>query len=81
MPLILGAILLALGGFFLLREFIPAFDFDLFWPIALIGAGILLVVIALRPDRRGGTGGGGTGAGGTGAGDAGGGGAGGGGQT
>ena len=61
MPLLLGAILVVLGGFFLLREFIPAFDFDLFWPIALIGAGVILVAVALRPDRRGGASGGGAG--------------------
>lgn len=60
-PLLLGAILVVLGGFFLLREFIPAFDFDLFWPIALIGAGVILVAVALRPDRRGGASGGGAG--------------------
>ena len=43
-----GGILILLGGFFLAREFLPSIDFDLFWPVILIGLGVVLVVGALR---------------------------------
>ena len=47
-----GIVLIALGGLFLVRQFIPSFDFDLWWPSLLIGLGILLVVVALVPGRH-----------------------------
>ena len=50
--LIGGVVLIGLGGIFLIREFIPAFDFDLWWPTMLIGLGVLLVVVALVPTRH-----------------------------
>jgi phage shock protein PspC (stress-responsive transcriptional regulator) len=50
--LIGGLILVGLGGIFLVREFIPAFDFDLWWPSLLIGLGIVLIVVAVMPSRR-----------------------------
>lgn len=43
-----GGILILLGGFFLAREFLPSIDFDFFWPVILIGLGVVLVVGALR---------------------------------
>ncbi len=43
-----GGILILLGGFFLAREFLPSIDFDVFWPVILIGLGVVLVVGALR---------------------------------
>jgi phage shock protein C len=49
-----GALLILLGAFFLLREFLPAFDFDLVWPLILVGIGVALLVYALRPGRNGG---------------------------
>jgi phage shock protein C len=49
-----GALLILLGAFFLLREFLPAFDFDLIWPLILVGIGVALLVYALRPGRNGG---------------------------
>jgi len=45
---ILGGFLIVLGGFFLAREFLPEIDFDWFWPLVLVGLGILLVVSSLR---------------------------------
>jgi phage shock protein C len=45
---ILGGFLIILGGFFLAREFLPQIDFDWFWPLILVGIGILLVVTAMR---------------------------------
>jgi phage shock protein C len=45
---VLGGFLIILGGFFLAREFLPQIDFDWFWPLILVGLGILLVVTAIR---------------------------------
>ena len=45
---ILGGFLIILGVFFLAREFLPQIDFDWFWPLVLVGLGILLVATALR---------------------------------
>jgi phage shock protein C len=45
---ILGGFLIILGGFFLAREFLPQIDFDWFWPLVLVGLGVLLVVTAVR---------------------------------
>lgn len=54
---ILGVILVALGVFFLAREWLPQLDFDWFWPLILVGVGVVLLVSALgrRPDEPGGT--------------------------
>jgi phage shock protein C len=45
---ILGGFLIILGGFFLAREFLPSIDFDWFWPLVLVGLGVLLVVTSMR---------------------------------
>lgn len=45
---ILGGFLIILGGFFLAREFLPSIDFDWFWPLVLVGLGVLLVVSSMR---------------------------------
>jgi phage shock protein C len=42
--LIAGLILIAIGAFFLARQFIPQLDFDWFWPLILIGIGVLVLV-------------------------------------
>ena len=47
--LIAGLVLILIGGFFLLREFVPWFDWRVWWPVGLIGLGVLLLVFALRP--------------------------------
>ena len=49
--LIAGLVLIVIGAFFLIREFVPWFDWRLWWPIGLIGLGLLLLVFALRPGR------------------------------
>jgi phage shock protein C len=53
---ILGLILVAVGGFFLLEQWIPSFDWDWFWPLLLVGIGVVLLIGALtRRDKPGGT--------------------------
>jgi phage shock protein C len=44
---ILGTILILVGVWYLLREYVPAFEPDRFWPFALVGLGVVLLVIAL----------------------------------
>lgn len=46
---VLGVALVIVGAYFLLREYVPAFDADRFWPIALIVLGVVLLVAAIRP--------------------------------
>lgn len=50
--LIAGLLLIVIGGFFLLREVLPAFDPGLWWPVAAIGLGVVLVVLAMSPSRH-----------------------------
>jgi phage shock protein C len=47
-PVIFGLILIGLGVYFLVRQYLPAFDADLLWPIGLVVLGVLLLVVALR---------------------------------
>jgi phage shock protein C len=49
---IIGLLFILIGGLFLIRQFVPAFDFGLWWPTVAIGVGILLVVVALLPPRH-----------------------------
>ncbi len=49
--LVIGLILIVVGGFFLIRELVPWFDWHLWWPIGLIGLGGVLLVVALLPRR------------------------------
>ena len=49
--LVVGAVLVVIGAFFLVRELVPWFDWNLWWPIGLIGLGALLLVVALSPGR------------------------------
>ena len=46
--LIFGAILVVVGVLFLVRQFLPDFDFDLVWPVALIALGAVLIVGSVR---------------------------------
>jgi phage shock protein C len=46
-----GVVLIVIGGFFLIREFVPWFDWHLWWPIGLIALGGLLLVLAMRPGQ------------------------------
>jgi len=50
--LVFGAILILVGAYFLVREYVPAIDLDVVWPVAVIVIGGLLVLTALRPRGR-----------------------------
>jgi phage shock protein C len=53
--LIVGGFLVLLGLFFLVREYLPDIDFDWFWPLVLVGLGLLLLASSLgRGPRSGG---------------------------
>jgi hypothetical protein len=54
--LVIGGFLVLVGIAFLLREFIPAINFDLFWPILLVLLGVVVLVAAFRPSGPGGGG-------------------------
>lgn len=45
---ILGAILILIGAWFLADEFLPWLDWDLVWPIGLVVIGVLILATALR---------------------------------
>jgi phage shock protein C len=47
--LVFGLILLVIGVVFLIPVAFPAFEIGRFWPVLVIGLGVVLVVAALRP--------------------------------
>jgi phage shock protein C len=49
-----GLLLISIGGFFLLRQLLPDLDLGAWWPLILIGIGVLLVAMSVRPGRRSG---------------------------
>lgn len=51
--LVLGVLLIFVGAAFLIREFIPALNWDLVWPLIVIGGGALLIAAAFnRPGHH-----------------------------
>ena len=44
----IGLALVLLGVWFLAREYLPAFDWGLIWPVILVGIGVLILVNAGR---------------------------------
>ena len=48
---IFGVLLVLVGGWFLVRPYIPRFDIGVYWPYVVIGLGFVLIVAAAR--RRG----------------------------
>ena len=49
--IVVGLILVLVGAFLLIRQFVPAVDLSLVWPIASIAFGVLLVILSVRPKR------------------------------
>lgn len=50
--LVAGAILVLVGGYFLVRDYLPSIDLRVSWPFIAVGLGIVLIVASLRPGRR-----------------------------
>ena len=51
--LVLGILLIAVGGFFLIRQYVPTLDWDAIWPVVVMGGGALLIVAAFsRPQHQ-----------------------------
>jgi phage shock protein PspC (stress-responsive transcriptional regulator) len=46
--LVVGAGLVVVGLWFLLREYLPDFDWGLVWPIVIVGIGVLILVSGTR---------------------------------
>ena len=50
-----GAILILIGGYFLVRQALPAVDLGFWWPLVSVVVGVILVVLAVRPRGPAGT--------------------------
>jgi hypothetical protein len=50
-PFIIGLILILVGAYFLLRQFIPQLNLGLLWPLLVVGVGVLLIVTAMTRNR------------------------------
>jgi phage shock protein C len=48
---IFGLILIGIGIWFLIDRYVPAFDRDLVWPVALVVLGATLLIVSLRRPR------------------------------
>ncbi len=49
--LVVGLILIVVGGFFLARQFVPALNLNLLWPLIIITGGVLLILAAFSRPR------------------------------
>ena len=49
--IVFGLILVLIGAYLLIREFAPAVDLGLVWPIASIVLGVVLVILSIRPKQ------------------------------
>ena len=47
LALVFGLFMILLGAWFLLRPLLPQLDFDVTWPVAAIGLGVILVVMSV----------------------------------
>ena len=50
-PVVIGLILVAVGAYFLFRQFIPALPWGLIWPLLVVAGGLLLIVVAFSRSR------------------------------
>lgn len=46
--LVFGLILIGLGSYFLVREYVSWLDVDRLWPLGLVAVGVVLLVVAIR---------------------------------
>ena len=46
---VFGVILVLVGAYLLVRQFAPAVDLSLVWPIASVALGVVLVILSVRP--------------------------------
>ena len=51
--IIVGGLLVVIGSFFLVREYLPTIDFDWFWPAALVVLGLIVLFTAFGTGRSG----------------------------
>jgi len=51
--IVIGGLLVVIGSFFLVREYLPTIDFDWFWPAALVVLGVIVLVTAFGSGRSG----------------------------
>jgi phage shock protein PspC (stress-responsive transcriptional regulator) len=49
--IVVGLVLVLVGAFLLIRQFAPAVDLSLAWPIASVVLGVALVILSVRPKR------------------------------
>ena len=51
--IVLGLLLVLIGGWFLVRRFVPEIDAGLIWPVIIVALGVVLIVGSLRPRSDG----------------------------
>ena len=51
-PILIGSLLVLLGVYFLVREYVPTIDWDWFWPLVLVGLGVVVLVLAIDRGPR-----------------------------
>jgi phage shock protein C len=44
---VIGGLLVLLGVFFLVRQYLPSIDFNWFWPVVLVAVGAVLLISAI----------------------------------
>lgn len=49
--LVVGVFLMLVGAYFLVREFVPTLNSNLFWPLLIVFGGVLLIVTAYSRPR------------------------------
>jgi hypothetical protein len=50
-PIVIGLLLIIAGAYFLARQFIPAFNWGIIWPLLIVAGGLLLIIVAFGRTR------------------------------